>query len=80
MRILICCRRFAAFFGVVTEYTLTVFSAPASITSSLYYYPLDRIEEVGEWAGSIARELPRKIEFSINVQLRALPCPRALIR
>jgi FAD/FMN-containing dehydrogenase len=35
------------FFGVVTEYTLKVFSAPASITSSSYYYPLDCIEEVG---------------------------------
>jgi len=55
------------FFGVITEYTLKLFSAPASITSSSYYYPLDCIEEVGEWAGSIARELPRQVEFSINI-------------
>jgi FAD/FMN-containing dehydrogenase len=47
------------FFGIVTEYTLRLFSAPGSITASTYYYPLERIEEVGTWAGSIARKLPR---------------------
>lgn len=55
------------FFGVVTEYTLKTFSAPASITSSSYYYPLERIEEVSEWAGSIARNLPRQVEFVIMI-------------
>ena len=55
------------FFGVVTEYTLRLFSAPGSITTSSYYYPLERIEEVGEWAGSIARKLPRQVEFVIMI-------------
>jgi FAD/FMN-containing dehydrogenase len=55
------------FFGVVTEYTLKAYSAPATVTSSSYYYPLERIEEVGEWAGSVARKLPRQVEFYITI-------------
>jgi FAD/FMN-containing dehydrogenase len=55
------------FFGVVTEYTLKLYPAPAAITSSNYYYPIERIEEVGEWAGSIARKLPRQVEFVIMI-------------
>jgi FAD/FMN-containing dehydrogenase len=55
------------FFAVVTEYTLKVFPRPKSITASSYCYPLDRIEEVGEWAGSIARKLPRQVEFAIII-------------
>jgi FAD/FMN-containing dehydrogenase len=55
------------FFAVITEYTLKVFPRPKSITSSSYYYPVDRIEEVGEWAGAIARKLPRQVEFAITI-------------
>src|SRR5262249_2857507 len=55
------------FFGVVTEYTLRAYRAPEAITSSSYYYPLERIEEVGEWAGRLARRLPREIELSIAI-------------
>jgi FAD/FMN-containing dehydrogenase len=55
------------FFGVITEYTLKVFPRPATITSSSYYYPLDSIEEVGEWASRIARILPRQVEFSVRI-------------
>jgi FAD/FMN-containing dehydrogenase len=55
------------FFGVVTEYTLELYSAPAAITSNTYYYPLERIEEVGQWAGSLARKLPRQVELSILI-------------
>jgi len=55
------------FFGAVTEYTLRLFPAPAAITTSNYYYPLELIEEVGGWAGGIARELGKQAELTIFV-------------
>jgi FAD/FMN-containing dehydrogenase len=55
------------FFGAVTEYTLKLYSAPRSILTSYYYYPLERIEEIGQWADGIARELPRQVELTIFI-------------
>jgi hypothetical protein len=59
------------FIGVVTEYTLRLFLAPGSITTSSCYYPLERIEEVSEWAGSIAHKLPRQVQFVIEINRRS---------
>jgi FAD/FMN-containing dehydrogenase len=53
------------FFGVITEYSLRLYPAPAAITTSNYYYPLERAEEVGAWAGKIARQLPKHVEMTI---------------
>ena len=53
------------FFGVVTQYLLKLYTAPRAITSSTYFYPLERIEEVGTWAASVARRLPREVELTI---------------
>jgi FAD/FMN-containing dehydrogenase len=53
------------FFGVVTEYTLKVHRAPTAITTSSYYYPLECIEQVGKWAGGIARKLAREVELTM---------------
>lgn len=55
------------FFGVISEYTLNVYSAPATILTRNYYYPLERIEEIGDWAGGIARKLPRQVELTIFI-------------
>jgi FAD/FMN-containing dehydrogenase len=55
------------FFGVVTEYTLRVFPAPAAITTSNYYYPLDLAGDLGGWAGGLARELPKQVELTIFI-------------
>jgi FAD/FMN-containing dehydrogenase len=55
------------FFGVVTEYTLRVFAAPGAITTSSYYYPLERAGEIGSWASSVARELPKQVELTISI-------------
>jgi FAD/FMN-containing dehydrogenase len=38
---------------------------PRAIATSSYYYPLQRIEEVGTWAASIARRLPKEVELTI---------------
>jgi FAD/FMN-containing dehydrogenase len=54
------------FFGVVTQYILKLYPRPRAITTSTYYYPLHRIEEVGAWAGSMARQLPREVELRIS--------------
>ena len=53
------------FFGVVTEYRLKPYPVPRAITSSTYIYPLERLQEVGEWAESVARRLPCNVELSM---------------
>jgi FAD/FMN-containing dehydrogenase len=55
------------FFGVVTEYTLRLFPAPGAIRTSNYYYPLELAGELGGWAASIARELPKQVELTIFI-------------
>jgi FAD/FMN-containing dehydrogenase len=55
------------FFGVITEYTLRLYAAPATVTTSNYYYPLDCIEEIGNWAGGVARKLARQVELTIFI-------------
>lgn len=54
------------FFGVVTQYVLKLYPTPRAITSNTYYYPLHRMEEVGAWAGSVAKQLPREVELTIS--------------
>src|SRR6266851_2465406 len=53
------------FFGVVTEYTIRLYPAPRAISTSNYYYSLDLLEEIGTWAGSVARKLPKTVELTI---------------
>lgn len=53
------------FFGVVTEYRLKPYPVPRAITSSTYIYPLERLQEVGEWAESVARRLPSNVELTM---------------
>jgi FAD/FMN-containing dehydrogenase len=64
------------FFGVVTEYRLKLYPAPRAITTSSYYYPLQRIEEVGTWAASVAKKFPAEVELTIFVA----PAPPALAK
>lgn len=53
------------FFGVVTQYLLKLYPMPRAITTSTYFYPLERMEEVGAWAAGIAGQLPREVELAI---------------
>src|SRR5262249_8313396 len=53
------------FFAVVTQYRLKLYPVPRAITTSTYYYPLQRIAEVGAWAASIARQLPSGVGLTI---------------
>jgi FAD/FMN-containing dehydrogenase len=53
------------FFGVVTQYVVRLYPAPRAITSSNYFYPLQRIDELGLWAAGIARQLPTDVELTI---------------
>jgi FAD/FMN-containing dehydrogenase len=55
------------FSGVVTEYTLRVFAAPGAIATSTFYYPLEMASEIGEWAGTIAREVLKQVELTISI-------------
>lgn len=55
------------FFGVVTQYQLKLYPVPRAITTSTYHYPLQRIEEVGAWAASVARQLPREVELTLFI-------------
>ena len=62
------------FFAVAIQYFLKLYKAPRAITTSSYYYPLQRIEEVGAWAGSVARQMPSEVELTIFF----VPAPPAL--
>ncbi|HZP41875.1 MAG TPA: FAD-binding oxidoreductase [Candidatus Binatia bacterium] len=53
------------FFGVVTRYFLRLFPGPRAITSSLYYYPMDRVEALGRWFASAVHELPEEAEVLV---------------
>jgi FAD/FMN-containing dehydrogenase len=52
-------------FAVVTQYLLKLYPVPRAITTSTYYYPLERIEKVGTWAATMAGQLPREVELTI---------------
>jgi len=62
------------FFALVTQYSLKLYPVPRAITTSSYYYPLGRIDELGMWAASIVRGLPREVELTIF----CAPAPPAL--
>lgn len=47
------------------QYFLKLYKAPRAIATSTYYYPLQRIAEVGAWAGSVARQMPSDVELNI---------------
>jgi FAD/FMN-containing dehydrogenase len=55
------------FFGVVTQYHLKLYPVPRAIMTSNYYYPLQRIEEIGAWAASVASQLPREVELTLFI-------------
>jgi FAD/FMN-containing dehydrogenase len=64
------------FFAVAIQYFLKLYKAPRAITTSSYYYPLQRIEEVGTWAGSVARQMSSVVELNIFL----VPAPSALAK
>ncbi|MGQ0696467.1 MAG: FAD-binding oxidoreductase, partial [Nitrospiraceae bacterium] len=55
------------FFGVVTQYRLKLYASPRAITTSAYFFPLQDIEEIGSWAGGIARQLPCDVELTLFI-------------
>lgn len=62
------------FFGVVTKYSLRVYPVPRAITTTNYYFSLQRAENVGAWVASIADKLPKHVELAILFA----PAPPAL--
>ena len=62
------------FFAVAIQYVLKLYTAPRAITTSTYYYSLQQIEEVGAWAGNVARQMPNEVELNIFF----VPAPPAL--
>jgi FAD/FMN-containing dehydrogenase len=55
----------AGLFAVVTRYHLKLFPLPQAITSSAYYYPLDRLQEVAEWVSNAMETVPRNVELTM---------------
>jgi FAD/FMN-containing dehydrogenase len=53
------------FFGVVTQYRLRLQPMPRAITTSTYFCPLERIDELGAWVAGIAEQLPKDVELTI---------------
>jgi len=53
------------FFGVVTQYELQTYPAPRAITTSHFFYSLDRIAEVGACVAAVAASIPKQAELTI---------------
>jgi FAD/FMN-containing dehydrogenase len=51
--------------AVATRYHLRLSSLPRAIRSSVSYYPLERLEEVGAWVGEVADSLPSYLELTV---------------
>src|SRR5947209_11652209 len=48
----------AGFPGIAVGYHLRLYRMPETIVESSYYYPLDLIREIGDWAQDVAEKLP----------------------
>ncbi len=55
----------AGFPGVAVGYHLRLYPMPRAIFESTYYYQLEHIKELGDWAWSMAEQLPKWVEFTI---------------
>jgi FAD/FMN-containing dehydrogenase len=64
----------AGFPGIAVRYHLRLYPMPRCIATSTYYYPLECIKEVGDWADKIVDQLPPWIEFTVFM----LTAPAAL--
>lgn len=55
----------AGFPGIAVRYHLRLYRMPKAIFESSYYYPLEYIREIGEWAWTVADKLPTWVEFTL---------------
>jgi len=51
-------------FAVALRYHLKLYPLPKAITTSSYYYPIERVVDVADWVGSVASRLPHNLELS----------------
>lgn len=54
----------SGFFGVAVRYHLKLYDLPKAITGSVYYFPLDQSEKVGDWLSATVPKLNPCIELS----------------
>lgn len=52
-------------FAVAVRFHLRLYEMPRAIWSSAAYYPMDQLEAVADWLGSIGAELSEKVELSL---------------
>lgn len=52
-------------FAVCLRYHLKLYPLPQHIAASVYFYPYDKIVEVAEWLGPLAKDLTNKVELSL---------------
>jgi len=55
----------AGFPGIAVRYHVRVYPLPKAISGSSYYFPLEHIQELGNWAWDVADKLPSWVEFSL---------------
>ena len=55
----------AGFPGIAVCYHLQLYRMPEAIVESSYYYPLEHIREIGDWAQDVAEKLPSWAEFTL---------------
>lgn len=56
-----------AFFGVVVRYWLRLHHLPQAITTSLWFYPIERAGEVEAWISRAMAGAPSNVEFSAQM-------------
>lgn len=52
-------------FAVCLRYHLRLYPLPKHIAASAFYYPYDKIVEIAEWLGPLAKQLPSSVELSL---------------
>lgn len=53
------------FFAIATDFNLKLYPMPESIYSSVYYFPLQAVKDVGDWLSKVADKLPDNVELSM---------------
>ena len=55
----------AGFPGIAVSYHLRLYRMPQQISEKSYYYPLEHIREIGDWAQAAAEKLPSWVELTL---------------
>ena len=67
------------FFGVVVRFHLRVYPKPGFIGTSLFKYPVERLEELVRWMAQVSPDVPPEVELQL-IMSRSPSFPPPLLR